>query len=590
MTTDAKLPQRLLILCVQLDEKSFELIKRYQSAAVEVRLVSYLDTRLLADCALSASLLLCGWDGVGKKAQAFIAGFLRDKERLADARIFPVITAFTPKDALPRDKLKVERWFKIPEDMARIDSLVYTLTESVAGHAKEEADVVAEKTAALQLPAAKHLSEAEVWAKVVAASKPDTAREPAKQQAAPAAGTGISKKQPLLVFSEVPTVCETLMRRLREAGYHNTRRVDKISDTLIDLRENPCDLLVMWYQDDSGSVLKVLSELHEARDLPFVGTLVLCPGEAAVKAFATEARHFFVDAVAVQPSTQTAFSELINSAMATIAKPSLLRRNLYDLRKPWRPGTPGFDRSPWTPDALAQAKLILATVAGKDIWAKVDLVLHQLLAGEIDDAERQGAALLAEHPHNIDAEVAFAAVRAKKGEAKAIAKALVETIETLHALTEDRCYRLGRMFVRWNAMEALGTLLSAWSTREELTPNAQFSFLAALWFRKQGDRNREKAYLLEALAAAPRRADYIAEYAEYLEKSGLFDKAAGVWRLAAVAFLADAARCQLGLARCLAETGDYDQARAIANEVTARDPKNSQAQELLKRFSLRKAG
>lgn len=392
----------------------------------------------------------------------------------------------------------------------------------------------------------------------------------------------LEKKKKILLYHPNESGMMGVKKRIEMADYEGVHCFHQPDGVLNCLRQNPIDLMILWYSTEEKSAQSLLRTFWDNRELSRTAILILCPGVESIQNLAREFGHLFFDRVALFDQRKEAMVQAIEKTLSIAQTEESPSQTIYDLRRPWRVGLPDYDRTPLKGQDLESRCEKLTKFPGKSYWAPAEKILHLLLGGQTDPALEISSQLIRDFPHSFDAKIIHGAVTAKKQGLESGIALVVHATQTLKDASPEDYFRIGKTLAKWKAAPALAEVIEIWSKKYK--QDHMMNFLAASYYTLCKEYEEAKPYLYSAVAEAPRMYEYLQALAQSLMIQKDFVRASIIWEMCRLSFRSDPIQARLGCAQSYIHCRKMRLAEELVNKVLAEYPKNPSALALRKKY------
>lgn len=522
------------ILCVHLDDVCLEAVVEQSEGKFDIVRANYFDGDKLLKMSENAQLVFAAFDGVSGRSAPFVHN-LRQVEATKDLPVFMVSqqqSAF--ENGTIRQDIEAQGFLILPNESFKLTSLFYSyihpedkgdLTEGIQGVQDPELQKFEKPVLLKEVELFDHLQKSFEKA------------EKHKIQLSKIPMDEVFCLDKILVFHPESAGGIGLARQLKEIRCHDVEVYQKISELFNQMWCYPVKAVVIWYEvGKSDDAIALLREINETRDLERIALVIMCPGEEALKKFAADAAGLFYDIVIMPSKFRAHLKDSLQKAFDLTKDKTTPMYSLFQLRKPWRYGTYDHDKSPLNESVLKELLTPIAKAKGKEYWVRSEAVLHHLLAGKGQMAQEEAEKLVSLFPDSLDATFLLGAVKVRNENKDAVASWIIEKALNHRDLNLEKCYQMGKTFLRWKLDRAIRELMILWYDREDLARDHQFYYTMSQFFLLTKDYKNEYHYLAAALHQCPLRGEYLVALAKNLEANLRRHGAAKIWNYAAKAY------------------------------------------------------
>lgn len=344
------------------------------------------------------------------------------------------------------------------------------------------------------------------------------------------------------------------------------------------LRAQPFELVVGWHETGRSNMAVIIEDILAARDLDYISTIVLCPGDKSIQDFNAVASTLLFEHVARVDRTRRGMDACMQHA-ALVRNKGDTNRNLLDqLRQRIKAMTMrGQSLTDGDIDAcLAGADMSLRNA----YWLKAEKANALIQLQKFEDAARMTKVLVREYPDLIDAWIlnAWACVKAERQ--YRAGKDLFDFLSHRPSISVEKCLQVGRILYACKDISGLHRFLQFWKAHHKVASDHRYHYLMAHYSRQVGDKLAYIDYLLRAAHEAPLIWEYQRALATFLEGESMHAQAQTVWLYARNLWRSEELVCDLGLVRSYVATKQVAKAAELLNELRQKYPQHSEVMAL----------
>lgn len=495
-----------------------DFVERLSDKGLNVHFFTVTDKINFAKACLNADAVFLRWDGSqGRAIQLLelIKTTFKDSEKKAPPVYLTTSLSQKNDRALKgnSERFKVVGAFVLPEEMHRIDMMLFDLSGEIEGDS-----------------GAKFIRRSEFRAK----SKIELSALILKsKEAFEQRQSGVKKELSVFFYAQSPETAAAGIANLSALGVQHPRSFSDIDLLLVRLAEGAPDVLMIYHAQNPEVTRLLLERVAFERKYSPGRIMILCPGPAATADFISLNANSWIDAKIECPFNKSGFKLALAELERVENEAPNARAGLIGLRKLIQETTPrdaaGNNQTVWN-KILGLAKL----PEGK-YWAKLEHLYFCLASGNSEKALDEANELLLMNTNRIEIALVQLAVLSKLGlDYSEEFSAFMDMLGTARSITGEEINSLVRFANTHCDAEVYKTLIDRLDQIAHPEESA-IAFAKAAYAEKLGDRYSEGLWLRSAVFSHPVRLLYLNKLAKYFVAIGEYRVAIRMTDLCSIA-------------------------------------------------------